>query len=259
MLHSTPSYLTGPGFRVIATFTDFSNQGPYLGQVKAVLQALVPDDPVVDVFPDLPACNVKAAAYLLPAYIQCLRKGCICLCVVDPGVGTGRRALALNIDERWYVGPDNGLFSMLVRRAEKIQAYEITWQPDRLSNSFHGRDLFAPVCGMLSRGDDTDDWANALDPDSLVIPDWPEDLFEVIYIDNYGNLITGVRASVISEDVRFEIGGWQCAYQRVFAEAPDSAAFWYENANGLVEIAIAGSSAQDLLGINTGDELRRVR
>ncbi len=104
-----------------------------------------------------------------------------------------------------------------------------------------------------------DDWANALGPDSLVIPDWPEDLFEVIYIDNYGNLITGVRASVISEDVRFEIGGWQCAYQRVFAEAPDSAAFWYENANGLVEIAIAGSSAQDLLGIKIGDELRLVQ
>lgn len=240
---------------MIATFTDFSSRGPYLGQVKAVLQELAPGTPVVDVFPDLPAFNVKAAAYLLPAYIQCLMKGAICLCVVDPGVGTGRRALALNIDERWYVGPDNGLFSMLVRRAEAIQAYEITWRPDRLSNSFHGRDLFAPVCGMLSRRESAEDWANALSPDSLLIPDWPEDLFEVIYIDSYGNLITGVRASVISEDMRFEIAGQQCVYQRVFAQAPNRTAFWYENSNGLVEIAIAGSSAQQSLGIEIGDEL----
>ncbi len=240
---------------MIATFTDFSNQGPYLGQVKAVLHELVPKVPVVDVFPDLPVCNVKAAAYLLPAYIQCLMKGSICLCVVDPGVGTDRRAVALNIDERWFVGPDNGLFSMLVLRAKKIQAYEITWRPDKLSNSFHGRDLFAPVCGMLARGEGTEDWADELSPDSLVIPGWPEDLFEVIYIDGYGNAVTGVRASAISEDVQFGVAGQHCVYRRVFAEAQNSVAFWYENANGLVEIAIAGGSAQDSLGIEVGAKL----
>lgn len=244
---------------MIATFTDFSNQGPYLGQVKAALHELAPGVPVVDVFPDLPAYNIKAAAYLLPAYIQCLMKGSICLCVVDPGVGTARRALALNIDGRWYVGPDNGLFSVLVRRAETIQAYEINWRPDWLSSSFHGRDLFAPVCAMLARGEPAREWANEIAPDGLVIPAWPEDLFEVVYNDNYGNLVTGVRASVIAEDVRFEIAGQQCAYQRVFAEAPGNATFWYENANGLVEIAVPGGSAQDSLGSGIGNVLQIVQ
>jgi len=244
---------------VIATFTDFSNQGPYLGQVKAVLQGLVPDTHVVDVFPDLPACNVKAAAYLLPAYVKYLMKGSICLCVVDPGVGTDRRALALDIDGRWYVGPDNGLFSMLIRRAEKLRSYEITWRPNRLSDSFHGRDLFAPVCGMLNEGRPLKDWADELSPNSLVLPAWPEDLFEVVYIDSYGNLITGVRASAVSEDVQFAIAGHKCIYQRVFAEALPGGVFWYENANGLVEIAIAGGSAQDLLGVQTGVEFCVVR
>ena len=243
---------------MIATFTDFSNQGPYLGQVKAVLQELVPNIPVVDVFPDLPACDVKAAAYLLPAYSQYLMGGSVCLCVVDPGVGTGRRAVALHIDERWYVGPDNGLFTMLVRRAKKIRAYEITWRPDRLSNSFHGRDLFAPVCGKLSRGHRTEDWANELSPDSLVTPAWPEDLLEVVYIDSYGNAVTGMRAAVISEGMRLEVAGQQCVYQRVFAEGHNGVAFWYENANGLVEIAVSGGSAQDSLGIEIGDALRLV-
>jgi S-adenosylmethionine hydrolase len=144
---------------------------------------------------------------------------------------------------------------MLVRRAKNIRAYEITWRPDRLSNSFHGRDLFAPVCGKLSRGHRTEDWANELSPDSLVTPAWPEDLLEIVYIDSYGNAVTGVRAAVISEGMRLEVAGRQCVYQRVFAEGHNGVAFWYENANGLVEIAVSGGSAQDSLGIEIGDAL----
>ena len=106
---------------MIATFTDFGSDGPYLGQVKAVLHCDAPGVPVVDVFPDLPPFNVKAAAYLLPAYSQYLPEGTVCLCVVDPGVGTERRALALRAGGRWYVGPDNGLFSVLIRRAGEVR------------------------------------------------------------------------------------------------------------------------------------------
>jgi len=252
MLHSLSDSLTDVVFSVIATFTDFSVQGPYLGQVRAVLQEMVPGVPVVDMFPDMPACNVKAAAYLLPAYIQVLAKGSICLCVVDPGVGTSRRALALEIDGIWYVGPDNGLFSLLVRRAEKLKAYEINWRPKSLSNSFHGRDLFAPVCGMLAGKGDVLEFAEPLGVSDLVTPAWPEDLFEIIYVDSYGNLVSGLRAAGISEETQFEVAGQLCSYQRVFAEAGDDRAFWYENANGLVEIAVRGGSAADKLGIDVG-------
>lgn len=240
---------------MIATFTDFGVQGPYLGQVKALLCDLAPGVPVVDVFPDMPACNVKSATYLLPAYVQYLTKRSICLCVVDPGVGTDRRAVALRIDERWYVGPDNGMFSILLRRAKQVQAYEITWRPDKLSRSFHGRDLFAPVCGKLAVGEPVESWANELGADRLVTPDWPEDLFEVVYIDSFGNLMTGVRASAVSRDMRFKIGKQECCFQRVFGEASGTAAFWYENSNGLVEIAVAGGSVQDVLGVGIGDKL----
>jgi S-adenosylmethionine hydrolase len=240
---------------VIATFTDFGVKGPYLGQVKALLCELAPGVPVVDVFPDMPACNVKSAAYLLPAYAQYLAKRSICLCVVDPGVGTERRPVALRIDERWYVGPDNGMFSILLRRAKQAQVYEITWRPDKLSHSFHGRDLFAPVCAKLASGESVTSLAQEVSADSLVAPGWQDDLFEIAYIDGYGNLITGVRASVLSRDQRFEIGNQKCCFKRVFAEASDGAAFWYENSNGLAEIAVANGSAQDELGIGIGEKL----
>jgi S-adenosyl-L-methionine hydrolase (adenosine-forming) len=75
------------------------------------------------------------------------------LCVVDPGVGGARPAIILEADGRWYVGPGNGLFELVQRRAKKTRSWDIDWQPERLSASFHGRDLFAPVAGMLARGE----------------------------------------------------------------------------------------------------------
>ena len=105
---------------MIAIFTDFGVQGPYLGQMRAVLLAQAPGVPVVDIFPDLPSFNVQVAAYLLPAYSQYLPDDSVSVCVVDPGVGSDRRALVVRADSRWYVGPDNGLFSILIRRAAQV-------------------------------------------------------------------------------------------------------------------------------------------
>ena len=111
---------------MLAIFTDFGVRGPYLGQMRTVLLAQAPGVPVVDIFPDLPPFHVQAAAYLLPAYSQYLPDKSVCVCVVDPGVGTNRRALVVRADSRWYVGPDNGLFSILVHRAVDAQVFEIT-------------------------------------------------------------------------------------------------------------------------------------
>jgi S-adenosyl-L-methionine hydrolase (adenosine-forming) len=130
---------------MIVLFTDLGLHGPYTGQMKAVLHERVPASPVIDLFADAPAGNPKASAYLLAAYAAWFSAGTIFLCVVDPGVGGKRPAIILEADSRWYVGPGNGLFELVQRRAEKTQSFDIAWKPELLSASFHGRDLFAPV------------------------------------------------------------------------------------------------------------------
>ncbi|VAW80625.1 hypothetical protein MNBD_GAMMA15-100 [hydrothermal vent metagenome] len=238
---------------MIAILTDFGVSGPYIGQMRAVLYSQAPGVDVLDLFPDLPACNVQAAAYLLPAYTQYLAAGTVCLCVVDPGVGTERRPLALQIDGRWFVGPDNGLFSLLIRRAHEVEANEILWRPEALSDSFHGRDLFAPIAAGLAMGNT--DGLEIIDAGKLVMPDWPDELGEVLYLDSFGNAITGLAAAALPDTAALEVAGNRCSYSRTFAEAGSGGLFWYRNSNGLVEIAMNKADASIRAGIRTGDTI----
>ena len=135
---------------MIVLFTDFGLTGPYTGQMKAVLARNAPAVPVIDLFADAPAFQPYLSAYLLGAYCGAVPQGGVLLGVVDPGVGTDRLPLVVRADGRWYVGPDNGLFELVMRRAAVVEAWTIDWRPDRLSASFHGRDLFAPVAAKLA-------------------------------------------------------------------------------------------------------------
>ena len=237
---------------MIVLFTDFGMGGPYVGQVHAVLAQQAPAVPVIDLFHEVPRHDIRAAAYLLPAYTQGTPPGTIHVCVVDPGVGGARRALIVKVDHRWYVGPDNGLLHILARRARALECREILWRPASLSASFHGRDLFAPVAAQLVRGLMPDSVPATLTPP---VPDWPEDLPQVLYIDHFGNAITGLRADRLGRDVRLRIGGTDLAYARTYSEVPAGQGFWYENANGLVEIAANQARASDQFGIAVGDSV----
>src|SRR5262245_30636537 len=138
---------------MILLFTDFGLAGPYTGQMKAVLRQRAPEIPAIDLFADAPMQNPKAAAYLLAAYAAWFPSGSVFLCVVDPGVGGERPPVMVKADGRWFVGPGNGLFEIVMRRAQSAEAWEIAWQPEHLSASFHGRDLFAPVAAMIAKGE----------------------------------------------------------------------------------------------------------
>ncbi|MEK9725704.1 MAG: SAM-dependent chlorinase/fluorinase [Rhodospirillaceae bacterium] len=240
---------------MIVLFTDFGLSGPYTGQMKAVLGAAAPNVPAVDLFADLPAGNVKAAAYLLAAYDDAFAAGAVFLCVVDPGVGSERRAVAVKADGRWYVGPDNGLFEPVLRRAAaEPEAFEITWVPDRLSASFHGRDLFAPIAARIAGGEDP---AGApgyrrLDPATLRRPDWPDDLAEVVYIDRYGNAMTGIRACAVDAEDGLAFGIGVAPRARTFSSVSPSDVFCYENSNGLIEIAVNRGNAGGSLDLGVG-------
>ena len=193
---------------MIVLFTDFGLHGPYTGQMKAVLHQMAPGIPVIDLFADAPVGNPKPSAYLLAAYAVWFAAGTVFLGVVDPGVGGMRPAIILKADGRWYVGPGNGLFELVQRRAGKTLRWDIDWKPEHLSASFHGRDLFAPVAAMLARGEPPPGRPRKDDADRR--EDWPDDLSEIVYVDRFGNAMTGLRAAMLpaTQDLPPQAGCW---------------------------------------------------
>jgi len=170
--------------------------------------------------------------------------------VVDPGVGGERPAVIVEADRRWYVGPGDGLFELVLRRARKAQSFDITWRPRTLSASFHGRDLFAPVAAILARGDEPPGRPRPDGADRRA--DWRDDLAEIVYIDHYGNAMTGLRAAMLSPAAKLGVAGRVLERARTFGDRPPGAAFWYENSNGLAEMAVNQGRANRELGLSIG-------
>lgn len=236
---------------MIVLFTDFGIEGPYIGQVKAVLYGQAPGVPVIDLFSDLAPHDARAAAYLLPSFAEAFAPGCVFLCVVDPGVGGSRAALVVEADGRRYVGPDNGLFEPMMRRARDIRCWEIGPPGEPVSATFHGRDVFAPMAAALARGEEpTGAGGRTCMPPRR--PDWPDDLAEVVYVDRFGNLMTGLRAGAVERSRGLRVGGAVASFARTYSEVPPGQVFWYENANGLAEIAVNQGRAADRLGAWVG-------
>lgn len=238
---------------MIVLFTDYGNNGPYVGLVQNVLHQQAPELTVISLFNDIPRQNAKAAAYLLAACVEEFPAGTIFFAVVDPGVGSFvDDPVILKIDDHYFVGPDNGLFDMVMRRARQSSCHRISWKPERLSNTFHGRDLYAPVCSMLANGEQVPGekihWEDR--------HNWPDDLPEVIYIDGFGNCMTGMRKSFLKKHAVIHINQQEIKYAETFSGVSAGEIFWYFNSLGLVELAVNKGSAADYLQIKTGQTLK---
>ncbi len=235
---------------MLVMFTDFGCHGPYLGQMEAVLRRRAPGIDVIDLLNDAPRTDPRHSAYLLAALARWWPPGTVFLCVVDPGVGGERRAVALEADGKWFVGPDNGLFNTVaVQCISHVDWHEIVWRPPRLSASFHGRDLFAPVAAALATGKG----AGLLRPcDAPDLTGWPADLAEIIYLDHYGNAITGLSFRHDWQGRHLQVAGRTIPPARTFSDVAEGEAFWYENSMGLVEIAVNRGSAAAALGLTVG-------
>lgn len=235
---------------MIVLFTDFGLEGPYIGQVKARILADAPGATILDLFSDAPAHNPKASAYLLAAYAEAFPAGTIFVAVVDPGVGGARAGIAMEAGGQWFVGPDNGLFEIAARRAGSANLWELDYEPGSVSASFHGRDVFAPAAAGLENGSPPPGIAAARGLESQ--PDWPDDLAEIVYIDRFGNAITGLRGCFVKPTFALRVNHVYLDHAIVFSDVPNGTAFWYANSNGLVEIAVNQGRAADLLGIEVG-------
>ncbi|TKC85898.1 hypothetical protein FAZ69_21475 [Trinickia terrae] len=242
---------------MIALFTDFGADDIYVGQMKvALLQQASASTPIVDMLHSVPNYGVRAAAHLLAALRAWYPSDTVFLAVVDPGVGSERDAVVLQADGQWFVGPDNGLLSVVAARAASVRTWRITWRPATLSNSFHGRDLFAPMAAWLSWGEPPLDKLS--ETAGLQVPLGAADLAEIIYVDHYGNALTGLRAQSMPKSAALSIAGREVAYARTFSDVPAGQAFWYENSIGLVECAVNGGDAATRLGVCVGDAVRVV-
>lgn len=234
----------------IVLFTDFGARDLYVGQLKAVLGARAPRVPVIDALHEAPAFDIAAAAQLLAALAPQYPRGSVFCAVVDPGVGGARDAIVLRLDGRTFVGPDNGLLSVLWARARRRSCRRIVWRPAGLSASFHGRDLFAPVAAAIAARHLPRGWTLASRRPRVLLA--AEDRAAVIYIDHYGNAMTGLRAGGRSRSARLRVARRRLAFARVFEAAPRGQAFWTVNSLGLVEIAANRASAAKRLGLRVG-------
>ena len=223
--------------------------------MTAVVRQNAPEIPVVALMVDAPACDPKSSAYLLAAAYARFPPQTVFLCIVDPGVGGDRTPVVLTVDERHFVGPDNGLFELVVRHARSpCTCQEISWIPAALSETFHGRDLFAPVAARLARGLPVEFAADDIAVSRHL--DWPDDLAQIVHIDRYGNAVTGIRAAALSSGATLVVGPHQITCARTFSDVPPAGTFWYNNSNGLVEIAVNLGRADRQLGVEVGSAIQ---
>jgi len=238
---------------MILLFTDFGLSGPYIGQMEAAIFRVAPTARVINLFADAPGFDPQASACLLAAYMEYFPAGSVFLAVVDPGVGSDRKPVVATIDGKYFVGPDNGLFDVCAKRAVDSCKQEILWHPDSISASFHGRDLFAPLAAHLECGSVAPEW---LGPEQRFALDGVKlDLYEVVYIDQYGNAMTGVRALDMPATATLLVNDTELARARTFSDVPPGLVFWYENSNGLVEIAANCGSAAEQLSLTVGTKI----
>ena len=239
---------------IITLLTDFGTADGYVAEMKGVLLSLAPGATLVDVTHDVAAHDVESGRLALARYWRRFPAGTVHVAVVDPGVGGARAALAVSSEERWLVGPDNGLLSpALLARSAFAVALPI---PRAAAPTFHGRDVFAPAAAALARGTSLESLGGA-PHESPVVRRTPEPhrraagaiAGEVIVVDRFGNAITnlvGARAGVV------EAGGRPLVVQRSYESAPPGAAVAVCGSTGLIEVAVRDGSAAELLGLGRG-------
>jgi S-adenosylmethionine hydrolase len=261
---------------VFVTFlSDFGLQDDFVGTCHGVIKRIAPEAQIIDVTHGIPPQQVLQGALVLANTVPYMPVG-VHLAVVDPGVGSARRALALRDDEgRHYVGPDNGLLLPAAERAGIAAAHELA-NPDfalpTISRTFHGRDLFAPAAAHLVTGVAIDELGPPIDPDALVRLDLPQpDVSSsrigatILYVDSFGNVALNLTREHVQEvgivpgtQVELELGGERffAVAARTFADARPGDIMLYEDSYRNMSVAISNGSAAEMLHARAGQSLR---
>lgn len=242
---------------MIVLFTDFGTRDPYVGQVRARIHEVAPAQQVVDLLHEAPDFNAHAGAHLIAAFAPGFPPGTVFMCVVDPGVGTERDGVVLTAGGHWFVGPDNGLISIVAARNADARVWRILWQPEALSATFHGRELFAVIAAEIAKGEFP---AGKLEEKTkLHVAFDAGDLPRVIYIDHFGNAWTGQRAAGIPAGSRVVAKAGEFSHAETFGAVGKGEGFWFANSVGLLELAVNRGNAAEKLGLKVGDTIQVFR
>ncbi len=242
---------------VVTLLTDFGYRDSYVAEMKAVLISMVPSARLVDISHEVPPGNVLAAQYLLARSWMRFPCGSVHLAVVDPGVGTQRRAIAVRSGGHYFVGPDNGLFTPVLDGAAVVELPI----PETAAPTFHGRDVFAPAAARLALGTALEDLGTLLtDPVHLSLPEpvleGDSVLGSVIYIDRFGTLVTNISRELSQGRSAVEIRGARVPIHRTFADVEPGELVAFVGSGGTVEIAVRDGEAAAKLGAGIGDPVR---
>jgi S-adenosylmethionine hydrolase len=264
--------------RPIFLLSDFGTRDSYVGQVKAVLASIAPGSPVFDLTHDVEPYAVDEGAWLLETSLPYLPEDAVVFAVVDPGVGTARRALVVRAGGRHFVGPDNGILSGVLPFESRggiegalgtapvagdVAIHELCSPQYRLSNAsatFHGRDVFAPAAAHLAAGLDMRHCGPPL-ADMLAFPVFggrPAGFGRregyVVHIDRFGSLLTTIRAAELFPCFELTVGNVTIDRRvRTFANAGRGELFCHADSSGFIAVATNGGSAAQATGARRGD------
>ena len=277
-----------PENRIITLLSDFGLSDVYVAVMKGVIAQINPGLTVVDLTHQIPPQNIAAARFSLMNAYSYFPSGTVHIAVVDPGVGSHRRAIALQLDTGFLVGPDNGLFSGVFNQTRVVAGVELTnpryWRTPLPSTTFHGRDIFATAGAHLASGVPLEQLGEVIDPNTLVqlaIPEWTRTASGIAgciqYIDYFGNLITNIPAAevqgttwsvVVSDSPRSPrrdrlseaaqsgalLPSADCIIlgSQTYSDCEPGEVVTLIGSHGWVEIAINGGSAQSQLQLDLG-------
>ncbi len=261
---------------IITFLSDFGLQDDFVGTCHGVIKRIAPDAEIIDITHGIPPQQVLQGALVLRNTLPYMPEG-VHLAVVDPGVGSPRRALAVRSgDGRLLVGPDNGLLLPAVDALGGIaEAYELAnpeYALDSVSRTFHGRDLFSPAAAHLALGVTLAELGPPIDPQALVYLDVPEPEVGqnriravVLYVDHFGNMQLNLKRHHLEEagvlpgvtvELELSLERYFATAARTYADARPGDIILYEDSYGNIAIAISAGSAADLFGVGPSDEVR---
>lgn len=253
---------------IVTLTTDFGISDHYVGAMKGVLLSRSPHSRIVDISHEIPPFSIAAGAYTISQSAPYFPAGTVHVIVVDPGVGTARKPILLEALGQLFIAPDNGVLSLICEKESEITAREITnrdlWMPSP-SNTFHGRDIFAPVAGSLAaRTARPDEVGPALKEIEKLPGLQPEQIDDetwrgtILSVDHFGNVITSFQAGVFpqiaNQPFTLTAGKHKISdFRATFGQAAPNLCFAYFGSGGYVEIGINQRSAARFLRVRPGE------